>query len=145
MSPEEAARYDEYWVNVAENISNEALDNQISYIKSGGITKPGGGKYQPVKISATVDLNTGDIYFGYNGSNKFNPSRTEIVPELQQRIDYTMNLVKNTEGNIFANKSSFEIWSVNNFKGVKCQQHSYREWNLKKIKSPRMMYMSLST
>ena len=25
-----------------------------------------------------------------------------------------MNLVKNTEGNIFANKSSFEIWSVNN-------------------------------
>ena len=29
MSPEEAARYNEYWVNVAENISNEALDNQF--------------------------------------------------------------------------------------------------------------------
>ena len=55
MSPEEIARYNEHWVNVAENISNESLDNQIAFIKSGGITKPGGGKYRPTKISATVE------------------------------------------------------------------------------------------
>ena len=114
MTLEEIARYDEYWMNVAERISNEALDSQIIYIKNGGIKKTGGGKYQPVKISATVDLNTGDIYFGYNGANKFNPSRIEIDPKLQQRIDYTKELASNTEGNIFANKSSFEIWSVEN-------------------------------
>ena len=58
MSSEEVARYDEHWLNVAENISNEALDNQIAFIKSGGITKSGGEKYRPAKISATVDLNT---------------------------------------------------------------------------------------
>lgn len=78
MTPEEIARYDEHWLNVAENISNEALDNQITYINNGGITKPGGGAYKPAKISAAVDMNTGDIYFGYNGLNKSNPSKTEI-------------------------------------------------------------------
>ena len=70
MLPEEVARYDEHWLDVAEKISNEALDNQIDFIKNGGITKPGGGAYKPAKISAAVDLNTGDIYFGYNGANK---------------------------------------------------------------------------
>lgn len=65
MLPEEVARYDEHWLDVAEKISNEALDNQIDFIKNGGITKPGGGAYKPAKISAAVDLNTGDIYFGY--------------------------------------------------------------------------------
>lgn len=62
MLPEEVARYDEHWLDVAEKISNEALDNQIDFIKNGGITKPGGGAYKPAKISAAVDLNTGDIY-----------------------------------------------------------------------------------
>ena len=61
MLPEEVARYDEHWLDVAEKISNEALDNQIDFIKNGGITKPGGGAYKPAKISAAVDLNTGDI------------------------------------------------------------------------------------
>ena len=51
---------------------------------------------------------------GYKGVNKFNPSRTGIVHELQERIDYTMELVRNTKGNIFSNKSSFDIWSVDN-------------------------------
>lgn len=88
MSPEEIARYNEHWVNVAENISNESLDNQIAFIKSSGITKPGGGKYRPTKISATVDLRTGDICFGYNGANSLD--------------------------NPFASKQSFEIWSVDN-------------------------------
>ncbi len=35
MTPEEIARYDEYWVNVAENISDKAIDRQIAYIKQG--------------------------------------------------------------------------------------------------------------
>ena len=45
MLPEEVARYDEHWLDVAEKISNEALDNQIDFIKNGGITKPGGGAF----------------------------------------------------------------------------------------------------
>lgn len=114
MSPEEVARYNKYWINVAENISNEALDYHITYIKSGGIRKPGGGKYQPSKVSATVDLNNGNIYFGYNGSNKFNPSKIEIHHDLQERIDFTKKLAEKTEGNRFAYKSSFEIWNVEN-------------------------------
>ena len=114
MTPEEIASYDEHWLDVAEQISNEALDNQIQFIKNGGITKPGGGAYKPAKISATVDLNTGDIYFGYNGTNKFNPSIQEIHPVLQQRINYTKSLASNTDGNMFAYKQSFEMWSVDN-------------------------------
>ena len=35
MLPEEVARYDEHWLDVAEKISNEALDNQIDFIKNG--------------------------------------------------------------------------------------------------------------
>ena len=35
--------YDKHWTKVAERISNEALDNQINFIKIGGKTKPGGG------------------------------------------------------------------------------------------------------
>ena len=38
MTPEEIARYDEHWLDVAEQISNEALDNQIQFINNGGIT-----------------------------------------------------------------------------------------------------------
>ena len=114
MSPGEIARYNEHWVNVAENISNESLDNQIAFIKSGGITKLGGGKYRPTKISATVDLRTGDICFGYNGANKFNPSKMDIHPILRERIQYTKSLAANSLDNPFASKQSFEIWSVDN-------------------------------
>ena len=114
MSPEEVARYDKYWLDVAEKTSNEALEKHIAYIKNGGIKKPTGGKYNPAKVSATVDLNTGDIYFGYNGVNKFNPSKTEIVPELQQRIKRTKNLAANAIDNKYAANMSFEKWSVDN-------------------------------
>ena len=114
MLPEEVARYDEHWLDVAEKISNEALDNQIDFIKNGGITKPGGGAYKPAKISAAVDLNTGDIYFGYNGANKFNPSIQEIHPDLQQRINRTMSLAGNSIDNEYASRLSFEKWSVDN-------------------------------
>ena len=114
MSPEEAARYDEYWLDAAERISNEAIDNQIAYIESGGITKSGGGKFKPAKISATVDLNNGNVYIGYNGTNKFNPSKMEIHPDLQERINFTENLARNTVGNEYAYKSSFEVWNVDN-------------------------------
>ena len=114
MLPEEVARYGEHWLDVAEKISNEALDNQIDFIKNGGITKPGGGAYKPAKISAAVDLNTGDIYFGYNGANKFNPSIQEIHPDLQQRINRTMSLAGNSIDNEYASRMSFEKWSVDN-------------------------------
>ena len=116
MSPEEIARYDEYWLDVAEKTSNDFLEKQIIYVNKGGVKKPTGGKFTPVKTSAAVDLNTGNIYIGYNGNNPrtFNPSRTEIVSELQQRIEYTKNLAANTIDNEYASRMSFQIWSVDN-------------------------------
>ena len=85
-----------------------------SYIKNGGIRKSGGGAYKPAKISAAVDMNTGNISFGYNGSAKFNPSRNPIKPELQSLIDKTKQLAANDVTNPYANRSSFELWSVDN-------------------------------
>lgn len=76
MTPEQIAAYNKHWIGVAERISDEALDKQITYTKQGGITKPSGGIYRPAKVGMSVDLNTGDIYFGYSGASKFNPSRT---------------------------------------------------------------------
>ena len=114
MSPEEVAKYDKHWAEVAERISNEALDNQRNFIKNGGITKPGGGAYKPAKISAAVDMNTGDISFGYNGANKFNPSRNTLKPELQTLIDNTKSLAANDLTNPYAARNSYELWSVDN-------------------------------
>ncbi|MBN1079342.1 hypothetical protein [Clostridium botulinum] len=114
MSPEEVAIYDKHWTEVAERISNEALDNQRNFIKNGGITKPGGGAYKPAKISAAVDMNTGDISFGYNGANKFNPSTNALKPELQTLIDNTKSLAANDLTNPYAARNSYELWSVDN-------------------------------
>lgn len=114
MTPEEVARYDKHWDDVAETISNEGLDNQINYIKNGGITKPGGGQYKPSKISAAVDMNTGDIYYGYNGATKYNPSKFDIKPELRERIDYTKSLASKDINNTYADRASYELWSVDN-------------------------------
>ncbi len=114
MTFEEIKRYDEYWYNVADKLSNEALDIHIQYIRNNGITKPNGGQYRPAKVSATVDMRNGNIYYGYNGAKKFNPSRSEISDILQERIDYTKDLVTHTKGNIYADRNSFEKWSVDN-------------------------------
>ena len=54
MTPEEIARYDEHWLDVAEQISNEALENQIQFIKNGGITRQNGKIYEPSKVCCRV-------------------------------------------------------------------------------------------
>ena len=126
MSPDEVARYDKHWTGVAERISNEALDNQINFIKNSGITKPGGGAYKPAKISAAVDMNTGDISFGYNGANKFNPSRNTLKPELQSLIDNTKSLAANDLSNPYAERNSYELWSVDNCAEVYATNNALR-------------------
>ncbi len=116
MSFQESIRYDKYWLDVAEEISGKALEKHITFINCGGIKKSGGGAFKPVKVSVALDLNTGNMHFGYNGSDPrvFNPSRKEIVPELQQRIERTKNWAVNDINNEFAANMSFEIWSVDN-------------------------------
>ena len=116
MSFQESIRYDKYWLDVAEEISGKALEKHITFINRGGIKKSGGGAFKPVKVSVALDLNTGNMHFGYNGSDPrvFNPSRKEIVPELQQRIERTKNWAVNDINNEFAANMSFEIWSVDN-------------------------------
>jgi len=116
MSFKESIRYNKYWLDVAEKISNEALEKHIIFINHGGIRKPSGKSFKPVKVSVALDLNTGNMYFGYNGSNPkvFNPSRTEIVPELQKRINRTKKLAANKVNNPYASRMSFKKWSVDN-------------------------------
>ncbi|WP_252231594.1 MULTISPECIES: hypothetical protein [unclassified Clostridium] len=126
MSPDEVARYDKHWTDVAENISDEALDNQINFIKNGGITKPGGGAYKPAKVSSAVDMNTGDIYFGYNGANKFNPSRNGLRPELQELVDNTKTLASSEVNNPYASRESYELWSVDNCAEVYATNNALR-------------------
>ncbi|MDU1423168.1 MAG: hypothetical protein E6917_20090, partial [Clostridium botulinum] len=126
MSPDEVARYDKHWTRIAERISNEALDNQINFVKNGSITKPGGGAYKPAKISAAVDMNTGGISFGYNGANKFNPSRNTLKPELQSLIDNTKSLAANDLSNPYAARNSYELWSVDNCAEVYATNNALR-------------------
>lgn len=92
MSPGEIARYNEHWVNVAENISNESLDNQIAFIKSGGIPRTGGawqvvtdgGKYsnairrQPMKKELELLCN----YLKKNGYEDDSKRVEEIMHDI---------------------------------------------------------------
>ena len=84
------------------------------FIKNGGITKPGGGQYNPAKVGSAVHLDTGDIYYGYSGATQFNPSKHEILPELQALIDNAKTLAANAPTNPYAVIASFEKWSVEN-------------------------------
>lgn len=55
------------------------------------------------------------MYFGYSGKTGFNPSRSEILDDgLQALIDNTKKLAKDTKDNIYADRESFELWSVDN-------------------------------
>ena len=117
MLPEEAARYDEHWLDAAEKISNEALDNQIDYIKNGGITRQNGKIYEPSKVCCAVDLNTGKTYIGYSGKRGMNPSKPvngQLESKLQIRVDRTKEIAKNTIGNPYAERSSFYTYPVDN-------------------------------
>ena len=117
MSPEESARYDEHWLDVAEKISNETLDNHIAFIKNGGITRQNGKIYEPSKVCCAVDLNTGETYIGYSGKRGMNPSKLvngQLERELQIRVDRTKEIAKNTIGNPYAGRSSFYTYPVDN-------------------------------
>ena len=117
MLPEEAARYDEHWLDAAEKISKEALDNQIDYIKNGGITRQNGKIYEPSKVCCAVDLNTGKTYIGYSGKRGMNPSKPvngQLESKLQIRVDRTKEIAKNTIGNPYAERSSFYTYPVDN-------------------------------
>jgi len=117
MSPEEVLRYDDHWRDVAENMSNEAIDKEIAYIKNGGITRAGGGPYQPSKVSAAVDMNTGDVHIGYSGKRGFNPSKPisgQLETELQDLVNNTKRIAANDPLNPYASKSSYQPWPVEN-------------------------------
>lgn len=117
MTPKEVAGYDQHWLKVAERISKEALHNQISYIKNGGITRQNGKIYEPSKVSCAVDLNTGETYIGYSGKRGMNPSKPingQLESELQILIDRTKEIAKNTIGNPYAERSSFYTYPVDN-------------------------------
>ena len=103
-------------ISEAIQVARTELTNHREFLKSGGILKPSGGKYKPNVISAVVDSMTKQVYFGYNGvgEGRFNPSVSELHPELQKYIDRTKELARNTETNIYKDHDSFEDWAVEN-------------------------------
>ena len=66
------------------------------------------------------------IYFGYNGSNKFNPSRNTLKPELQSLIDNKKSLAANDLSNPYAARNSYELWSVDNCAEVYATNNALR-------------------
>lgn len=86
MTPEEIARYDAYWNNVADDMPKSNINSYRQAILSGDITKPTGGKISSKVVTATIDTNTGDIYYGISGMNN-NPTRNAINPQMQAILD----------------------------------------------------------
>ena len=120
MSSKDLEGYEKYWRGVAEKNSNEALNMEIGKMNSGNIKKPNGDAYSSTKISAAVDMNTGDIYLGYSGKKGYNPSKPDymngeiIEPSLQARINNTKNVAASDLNNPYREKSSYEPWAVDN-------------------------------
>lgn len=63
MSPEEIARYDKYWNNVADDMLKSNLSDFRSTVLSSDITKTTGGKINSKVVTAAIDTNTGDIVY----------------------------------------------------------------------------------
>ena len=92
MTPEEIARYDAYWNNVAEDRLKSNINSYRQAILNGDIIKPTGGKTNSKVVTATIDTNTDDIYYGISGMNN-NPTRYAINPQMQAilvSVDGTM-------------------------------------------------------
>ena len=86
MTPEEIAHYDAYWNNVADDMLKSNINSYRQAILNGDITKPTGGKINSKVVTATIDTNTGDIYYGISGMNN-NPTRNTINPQMQAILD----------------------------------------------------------
>jgi RHS repeat-associated protein len=120
MTSKDLEGYEKYWRGVAEKTSNNALDMDIAKMNSGNIKKPNGDAFSSTKISAAVDMNTGDIYLGYSGKKGYNPSKPDymngeiIEPSLQARINNTKDISASDLNNPYREKSSYEPWAVDN-------------------------------
>ena len=86
MSPEEVARYDAYWNNVADDMLKSNINSYRQAIINGDITKLTGGKINSKVVTAAIDTNTGDIYYGISGMNN-NPTRSATNPQMQAILD----------------------------------------------------------
>ena len=86
MTPEEVARYDNYWNNVADDMLKDNVNGYRQAILNGEISKTTGGKINSKVITAAIDTNTGDIYNGISGMNN-NPTRNATNPQMQAILD----------------------------------------------------------
>lgn len=57
-----------------------------SAVLSGDITKTTGGKINSKVVTAAIDTNTGDIYYGISGMNN-NPTRNMTNPQMQEILN----------------------------------------------------------
>lgn len=86
MSPEEIARYDSYWNNVADDMLKSNIDGYQQSVLNGLIAKTTGGKINSKVLTAAIDTNTGDIYYGISGMNN-NPTRGLTNSQMQSILD----------------------------------------------------------
>jgi hypothetical protein len=129
MSPEEAGRYNSYWDDVADDVAKSNIENYRQAILNGQVTKTTGGKINSKVVTAGVDTNTGEIYYGVSGM-KNNPTRTSIHPKMQSILDNVgtsqtnyplencgeFNVINNAIKN-GANPSNLRIYSVDRISG----------------------------
>lgn len=86
MTQEEIARYDAYWNNVADDMLKSNISSYRQAILNGDITKTTGGKINSKVVTAAIDINTGDIYYGISGMNN-NPTRNATNSQMQAILD----------------------------------------------------------
>lgn len=73
-------------INVADDMLKSNVNSYRQAILDGEITKATGGKINSKVITAAIDTNTGDIYYGISGMNN-NPTRTIVNPQMQAILD----------------------------------------------------------
>ena len=73
-------------INVADDMLKSNVNSYRQAILNGKITKATGGKINSKVITAAIDANTGDIYYGISGMNN-NPTRNVINPQMQVILD----------------------------------------------------------
>lgn len=73
-------------INVADDMLKSNVNSYRQAILNGKITKATGGKINSKVITAAIDANTGDIYYGISGMNN-NPTRNDINPQMQVILD----------------------------------------------------------
>lgn len=94
MSPEELARYNQYWDNAGNQLAKNSAVQYRNEILNGNITKTTGGKINSKVATVAVDTYDGHVSYGISGM-KNNPTRNPV--------NSTMNDILSNQGQSYTN------------------------------------------